>query len=52
MTKSLRALSERGRIDEARKYPGHLSDAVLLTHIAVKSIGKSAQCVDKICNLQ
>ena len=52
MTKGLRSLSDRERSDEARKYPSQLSDAVLLTHIVVKSIGKSAQCVDKICNLQ
>jgi hypothetical protein len=52
MTKGLRALSDRERSDEARKYPSQLSDSVLLTHVGVKSIGKSAQCVDKICNLQ
>lgn len=52
MTKSLRALSDRERYDEARKYPGQLSEAALLTHILVKSVGKSAQCLDKICNLQ
>lgn len=52
MTKSLRALSGENKFDEARKYPDQLSDTLLLTHILVKSVGKTAQCVDKICNLQ
>lgn len=52
MAKSLRALSGEDKFDEARKYPGQLSDTFLLTHFLVKSVGKTAQCVDKICNLQ
>ena len=52
MTKSLRALSGDDKFDEARKYPDQLSDTLLLTHLLVKSVGKTAQCVDKICNLQ
>ncbi len=52
MTKSLRALSDKNKFDEARKYPGQLSDALLFTSLISKSIGKTAQCVDKICNLQ
>ena len=52
MTKSLRALSSKNKLDEARKYPGQLSDALLLTHMLSKSVGKTAQCIDKISNLQ
>ena len=52
MTKSLRALSGTNKLDEARKYPGQLSDALLLTHMLTKSVGKTAQCIDKISNLQ
>lgn len=52
MTKSLRALSGDDKFDEARKYPDQLSNTLLLTHVLVKSVGKTAQCVDKICNLQ
>ncbi len=52
MTKSLRALSGDNKFDEARKYPDQLSNTLLLTHVLVKSVGKTAQCVDKICNLQ
>ena len=52
MTKSLRALSGNNKFDEARKYPEQLSDTLLLTHILVKSVGKTAQCIDKISNLQ
>ena len=52
MTKSLRALSGENKFDEARKYPEQLSDTLLLTQILVKSVGKTAQGIDKICNLQ
>lgn len=52
MTKSLRALSGTNKFDEARKYPSQLSDALLLTHMLTKSVGKTAQCIDKISNLQ
>ncbi|MBK1710962.1 type III secretion system rspB [Marichromatium gracile] len=51
MTKSLRALSSKNKLEEARKYPGQLSDALLLTHMLSKSVGKTAQCIDKISNL-
>ncbi|MGL5997341.1 MAG: hypothetical protein ACRC1I_12640 [Pseudomonas proteolytica] len=52
MTKSLRALSGENKFDEARKYPEQLSDTLLLTQMLVKSVGKTAQGIDKICNLQ
>lgn len=52
ITKSLRAMTDKSRYDEARKYPGQLSNALLLTSLLSKSLGKTAQCVDKLCNLQ
>ncbi|MGH8451734.1 hypothetical protein [Pseudomonas sp.] len=52
MTRSLRALSSTNKLEEARKYPSQLSDALLLTHMLTKSIGKTAQGIDKISNLQ
>lgn len=52
MTKSLRALSSPNKLDEARKYPGQLSDALLLQQLLSKSVGKTAQCIDKISSLQ
>lgn len=52
MTRSLRALSSPNKLDEARKYPGQLSDALLLQQMLSKSVGKTAQCIDKISSLQ
>ncbi len=52
MTKSLRALSSPNKLEEARKYPGQLSDALLLQQMLSKSVGKTAQCIDKISSLQ
>lgn len=52
MTKSLRALTSKDKHEEARKYPSQLSDAVLLQHVLTKCVGKTAQGIDKICNLQ
>lgn len=52
MTKSLRALTSKDNPEEARKYPIQLSEAVLLQHMLTKCIGKTAQGIDKICNLQ
>jgi hypothetical protein len=45
-------LSSENKFDEARKYPEQLSDTLLLTQMLVKSVGKTAQGIDKICNLQ
>ncbi|RQO44029.1 type III secretion system rspB [Pseudomonas sp. KBW05] len=34
------------------KYTTHFSTTLLTSHVLVKTIGKTAQCIDKICNLQ
>ncbi|ONH54947.1 type III secretion system rspB [Pseudomonas cedrina subsp. cedrina] len=52
MTRSLRALGGTDKLDEARKYPSQLSDALLLQHMLTKCVGKTAQCIDKISSLQ
>ncbi|WP_025856544.1 EscI/YscI/HrpB family type III secretion system inner rod protein [Pseudomonas sp. CHM02] len=52
MTKSLRALGSSDKYEEARKYPEQLSQAVLLQHMLTKCVGKAAQGIDKISNLQ
>ncbi|KAE9655863.1 type III secretion system rspB [Pseudomonas sp. PB105] len=35
-----------------RKYPNELSNTLFMSQILVKSLGKTTQCIDKICNLQ
>ena len=52
MGKSLRALSKKNNERAMRDYPSHLSNTLLLTHILVKGVGKTAQGLDKISNLQ
>lgn len=52
MTRSLRALGSKDKSEEARKYPHQLSNAVLLQHMLTKCVGKTAQGIDKISNLQ
>lgn len=52
MSRSLRALAGKNKSDEARKYPEQLSNAVLLQHMLTKCVGKTAQGIDKISNLQ
>lgn len=52
MSKSLRALSKKNNERTMRDYPSQLSNTLLLTHILVKCVGKTAQGLDKICNLQ
>lgn len=51
VTKGLRAFSKGGNLKEMRDYPSRLSETTLLTQVMVKSISKTAQSVDKICNL-
>ncbi|WLI07466.1 hypothetical protein PSH66_03775 [Pseudomonas sp. FP597] len=52
MKKSLKAfnseLSEKNRLS----YSSHLSNTMLMTQMLVKSVGKGAQLVEKISNLQ
>ena len=38
--------------DAFREYPRELSNVALTTQLLVKSVGKTSQCIDKICNLQ
>ena len=52
MSKSLRAFSKNSSDDAMRKYPAQLSNTLLMSHVLVKSLGKTAQCVEKIGNLQ
>lgn len=52
MTKSLRALSKKTNERDMREYPSHLSNTLLLTHVLVKGVGKTAQGIEKISNLQ
>ncbi|MDO4235369.1 MULTISPECIES: EscI/YscI/HrpB family type III secretion system inner rod protein [Pseudomonas] len=52
MSRSLRALAGKDKSIEARKYPHQLSNAVLLQHMLTKCVGKTAQGIDKISNLQ
>jgi hypothetical protein len=52
MAKGLQAFSKGNNDKEARNYPSHLSDTLMLTHVLVKGVSKTAQCVEKICNMQ
>nr|WP_314560918.1 EscI/YscI/HrpB family type III secretion system inner rod protein [uncultured Pseudomonas sp.] len=52
MARSLRAVGNTDKFEEARKYPHQLSNAVLLQHMLTKCVGKTAQGIDKISNLQ
>ncbi|MBD8096305.1 type III secretion system rspB [Pseudomonas fluorescens] len=52
MTRDLSRLSKNTDRDALRKYPDDLSNALLMSHLLVKTLGKATQCVDKICNLQ
>jgi hypothetical protein len=50
-----RALKSSGKgmdADKFREYPQELSNVALTTQLLVKSLGKTSQCIDKICNLQ
>jgi len=52
MSKSLKAISKHGNREELAKFPNQLSNSLFLSQILVKSLGKTTQCIDKICNLQ
>lgn len=52
MSKGLRALSTGGRERDRAEYSTHLSNNLLLTQVLVKNVGKTAQLVEKISNLQ
>ncbi|WLG40257.1 type III secretion apparatus protein RspB [Pseudomonas rhodesiae] len=52
ITRDLSRLSKNIDREALRKYPNDLSNAMLMSHFIVKSLGKTTQCIDKICNLQ
>lgn len=52
LSKNLKALGKNNSIDAVHKYTAQLSNTLLTSHVLVKSLGKTAQCIDKICNLQ
>lgn len=52
ISRSLRSISRNADKDELAKFPNQLSSSLFLSQIMVKSLGKTTQCIDKICNLQ
>jgi hypothetical protein len=52
MTKSLRALSKKNNERVMQDYPSQLSNTLLLTHVLIKGVAKTAQGIEKISNLQ
>ncbi|WAT29578.1 EscI/YscI/HrpB family type III secretion system inner rod protein [Pseudomonas sp. GXZC] len=52
ITRDLSKLSKNIDREALRKYPNDLSNALLMSHLIVKTLGKTTQCIDKICNLQ
>jgi hypothetical protein len=52
LKKSLNAISKKGDEELLSQFPNQLSGALFQSQILVKSLGKTTQCIDKICNLQ
>jgi len=52
LNKSLKAMSNDASLEDFKKYPKELSNSLLLSQLLVRSLGKTTQCIDKICNLQ
>lgn len=52
MSRSLRLIARDANRDELTKLPNRISNSLFLSQILVKSLGKTTQCIDKICNLQ
>ncbi len=52
LTKGLRAYSTGNKEKDSANYAGNLSDTMLLTQVLTKSVGKTAQFLEKISNLQ
>ncbi|MBZ6456560.1 type III secretion system rspB [Pseudomonas fluorescens group sp.] len=52
MARDLSRLSKHIDREALRKYPNDLSNALLMSNLLVKTLGKTTQCIDKICNLQ
>jgi hypothetical protein len=52
LARALKSSSKGMDADKFREYPRELSNVALTTQLLVKSLGKTSQCIDKICNLQ
>ena len=52
LARALKSSSKGMDADAFREYPRELSNVALTTQLLVKSVGKTSQCIDKICNLQ
>jgi hypothetical protein len=52
LNKSLKAMSNNASLEDFKKYPKELSNSLLLSQLLVRSLGKTTQSIDKICNLQ
>lgn len=52
MSKGLTAMSKGDRQKDKDNYSSNLSDNMLLTTVLTKSVGKTAQFLEKISNLQ
>ena len=52
IARDLSRLSKHIDREALRKYPNDLSNALLMSNLLVKTLGKTTQCIDKICNLQ
>jgi len=52
LARALKSSSKGMDADKFREYPQELSNVALTTQLLVKSLGKTSQCIDKICNLQ
>lgn len=47
-----KAVSSNKNLNELRKLPAEFSQTILTAQLLVKSLGKTTQAIDKICNLQ
>lgn len=52
LARALKSSSKSMDADTFREYPRDLSNVALTTQLLVKSLGKTSQCIDKICNMQ
>ncbi|KTC63378.1 hypothetical protein AO262_01510 [Pseudomonas fluorescens ABAC62] len=52
MKQSLKAFNADSNEKARVSYASHLSDTMLMTQMLVKSVGKGAQLIEKISNLQ
>lgn len=47
-----KAISKNKNLEELRKLPAEFSQTILTSQLLVKSLGKTTQSIEKICNLQ